>query len=43
MGHIAQEVEQFYQGNYWLAKDFAVFEVEQQSVVKVNSKLIKDK
>lgn len=43
MGHIAQEVKQFYQGNYWLAKDFAVFEVEQRSVVKVNSKLIKDK
>lgn len=36
MGHIRAEVEQFYRGNCWLAKDFEVFEVRQDVVNQSN-------
>lgn len=32
MGHIRQEVNQYYQGVYWLAQDFARFSVDQAEV-----------
>ncbi len=32
MGHIRAEVEQYYQGNYFLAKDFTEYEVTENSV-----------
>lgn len=38
MGHIRTEVEQCYQGNYWLANDFDVFEIDNLSVKLCNSR-----
>lgn len=34
MGHIRAEVEQFYQGQCWLANDFDTFEVNTNTVIK---------
>lgn len=34
MGHIRQEVEKYYQGNFWLANDFDGFNVTHQQVKK---------
>lgn len=36
MGHIRTEVEKYYQGNYWLAEDFAEFDVT-TTMVKWNN------